>query len=540
MVKLYDRTDSEITEGARGREDERKRNAFSKWLLAPGFAAAIALGAHGCGNDVNVDIPIPIPPHGSQTDGGNDTDSGHDTDGGDGGMDADVDADAGVPDGGSDGGADAGDCVPVTPVCTPQTVEGLLTPGERIALGDYNLLLENTDESGGEQRAIVDIRDSCDLPIADNQAINEDTSLSYAVLTTPITIRLFASQVTISPHRARLMGIMECAETTDGGVTDGGATDADSDMDADTDTGADTGMDADTDADVDLDGGSDAGTDLDGGVDADVDVDADTDHDGGTVTDGGTDTDGGSCTPMPPVCTPQTVSAVLHAGGASLPIGDFRLKLAFTYEALGDQWALVDLNNMCDVPELIDQEIQENGLITLQAVPGEIEVDVTAEDVLIGAQTARITGAMRCLGGVADGGVTDGGTEADGGTVTDGGTDTDGGTVTDGGVTDGGAETDGGTEPECIEATTDNFEGYIVAECPQAVNSYQFEYLGKNGTDALFRITSGGAIIEDSLVCPMGLDTVVTVDVDNKRISVVPISANITVVHANIHVTECL
>ncbi len=284
MNRLHKDVESE--KGPEGKEkgnagEEKRKGAFSKWLLAPAAVAVLALSAHGCG-DQTLDNYVPIPP--ANQDAGPDVDADSDMDATD--TDTGPDSDTG-PDADTD--ADAG-CEAPTPICTPQTVSALLNAGSAaLSVGDFHVDLEGTNESLTEQRAVVDLQDICDVPVAggDDVTINEDATVTIVAVPGKIEVDIKAEQVTIGDQGARITATMRCIEEeTDGGVTDAGA-DADADMDADTD------MDAGTDADTDMDGGLDADVDVDADVDADTDVDAGT-TDGG-VTDGGVDTDAGLC-----------------------------------------------------------------------------------------------------------------------------------------------------------------------------------------------------------------------------------------------------
>ncbi len=239
-----------------------KRRTLSKWLIGASVAASAALAVASC-SERNENLYIPIPPSGNTTDGGTTNDGGPETDGGQ----------------TSDGGTSDGGCVSPAPVCNSQYVYGLLNVGEMLLIGDYRVRLADTNEAGGEQRAVVEVLDSCNSVIT-SQPVNENDTVVFQVMGTDIEIEVAVTHVTVSaPKSARITAEMTCADggVTDGGVTDGGNTDggpADAGPDVDggvTDGGvADGGADADggvADAGPDVDGGpADAGPDVDGGV----------------------------------------------------------------------------------------------------------------------------------------------------------------------------------------------------------------------------------------------------------------------------------
>ncbi|MEW6035428.1 MAG: hypothetical protein AB1529_02345 [Candidatus Micrarchaeota archaeon] len=215
-----------------GRTVSEKRRALSKWLIGASVAASAALAAASC-SERNENLYIPIPPSGNTTDGGTTNDGGPETDGGQ----------------TSDGGTTDGGCVSPAPVCNSQYVYGLLNVGEMLLIGDYRVRLADTNEAGGEQRAVVEVLDSCNSVIT-SQPVNENDTVVFQVMGTDIEIEVAVTHVTVSaPKSARITAEMTC---TDGGVTDGGVTDG-----GNTDGGpADAGPDVDGGA---ADGGSDGG-----------------------------------------------------------------------------------------------------------------------------------------------------------------------------------------------------------------------------------------------------------------------------------------
>ncbi|MFN7991698.1 MAG: hypothetical protein U0R44_06080 [Candidatus Micrarchaeia archaeon] len=163
--------------------------------------------------------------------------------------------------------------------------------------------------------------------------------------------------------------------------------------------------------------------------------------DGGTVSDGG-NTDGG-CTNAPaPLCSVQSLTALLRVGDAPLVVGDYRVRLANTDESGGEQRAQVEVLNSCGAV-LSSQTINENGDKRFIIDGTDIEIDVTVTNITVtDPKSARFTVSMVCRtdGGVTDGGLTDSGSGGDGGSGgMDSGTGGDGGAATDGGVSDGGA-----------------------------------------------------------------------------------------------------
>lgn len=244
-------------------KEAHNRAKFSKWLLGPVLAAGVGMAGITC----TVDNYVPQ----------------NNNAGGNGAVDGGTTSDGGTT---QDGGADAG-CTAPAPVCVSQTVSAVLGAGEPLLVGDFRILLVGTDESGGEQRAIVDLLDSCDAAIVSHQAVNEGESEVFNPAA-QITLEVKAENVTVTEAKARITATMGCetidaGPVEDGGVgEDGGANDAGPDADAGPDIdggGLDAGVDEDAGA---LDGGEDAGpADGGGGFDA------------GPMEDGGVE-DGGA------------------------------------------------------------------------------------------------------------------------------------------------------------------------------------------------------------------------------------------------------
>jgi hypothetical protein len=540
MNRLHKDTDSEKANGIKGSEERETKGVFSKWLLAPGAGVVLALSLHACG-DRTIDNYVPIPPNSQHNDGGVQNDGGPDAD-----TDADI-TDAGNTDGGSDGGSDGGtdggDCVPVEPVCTPQTVSGLLNSGDILPIGDFNFRLETTDEAAGEQRAIVDVLDSCHVLVGssgDNVPINENATVTFGVVTTVIEIDVTATQVMITdPKRARLAATMRCL-VTDGGTdtdahVDGGAS---TDADVDTDTGP--GMDAGTDADTDLDGGAstdadvdtDADTGLDGGAstDADVDMDADTDADTGPIADAGPDldadtdadtggdtgtdggpadggvTDGGTTDGGTLTC-PGAANGFFSSSidlGAEQVVGSY----IFSYAGLSLDGKTI-LNVACIGGTSVSVYQFDPGVVTTVDIP----VDGKRLRVTPHMSTSTVTSVtiiVEDMPPVSDGGVSDGGTA-------------------DGGV----------PGPVCIEATVGNFSSTIHVGSTETVGGYVFTYLGINGDGAaIFDITCGGSPVQTGYAFPQGEKTTIIVTDDHKRIEVTPHISVPAVTSVSIEVRE--
>jgi hypothetical protein len=164
-----------------------------------------------------------------------------------------------------------------------QTVNVLMNVGEQLVVGDYRVRLADTNEADGEQRAIIEVLDSCNQLIR-SEPINEDSSKVFQVMGTDIQIEVSVTNVTITGTKsARISAEMTCVTGTDGGpVTDGGP---------ETDGGTTETDGGPTDAGPDVDGGETDGGAADGGPDVD----------GGPVTDGGTEEDGGATDAGPDV-----------------------------------------------------------------------------------------------------------------------------------------------------------------------------------------------------------------------------------------------
>lgn len=268
--------DSERVDGkaAEAKAGPSKNKMWARWLLGPAAAGAIAVAGVHC----TVENYMSEPPMWGEN-GGNSADGGHTTDGG----------------GGSDGGVvtDGGQCTPQAPVCLAQTVSGLMHGGDLLHIGDYSFRLDSTDEEAGEQRAILDLLDSCNAPILTAEPISEDTTKIIVVVGTEISMRVSAQDITIGDQSARLSVTMVCPNIgpdLDGGL-DGGEPDASVDggeLDAGPDADSGTGGDGGADAGLDGGGGFDAGPIEDGGAEEDGGV-----SDAGPVSDGGAEEDAG-------------------------------------------------------------------------------------------------------------------------------------------------------------------------------------------------------------------------------------------------------
>jgi hypothetical protein len=88
----------------------------------------------------------------------------------------------------------------------------------------------------------------------------------------------------------------------------------------------------------------------------------------------------------------------------------------------------------------------------------------------------------------------------------------------------------------CALSSSAAFNGYIVYGTPKTVGGYSFDYLGKSGSDAIIGISCGGAATASAQKCPVGLTTTINVAADGKKITLVPVSANATVVKLAISV----
>jgi hypothetical protein len=91
-------------------------------------------------------------------------------------------------------------------------------------------------------------------------------------------------------------------------------------------------------------------------------------------------------------------------------------------------------------------------------------------------------------------------------------------------------------KPACLTASAGFFNGYLTSGTPQLVGGYSFDYIGKSGSDALLDISCGGAVTVSAQKCPIGLTTTINVAQDGKKITIVPVSANATVVNISITV----
>jgi len=277
---------------------------FSKWALP--LAASLAIGAHACG-DMNVDVPVPKVPSTSQADAGRSgaqsTDGGTDSgghagidSGGSAGIDTGVAGTDSAGKGGVDGGAGVNACVPVSPVCSTMTVSAVVTSGGApLVVGDYRIAVELTYEKAGEQRAIVDLDDSCGNPVVNDQEIVEDSTVNMVAVRGRIEIDAKAEQVTIGAQSARITATMRCpGDTHDGGT--GGTDSGGYAGDTSTETGG-----------TDSSGGN-GGTDSNGGSGG-------TDSSGGNVSDGGADTATGG--------TDTSTGGSDSGGGAGTDTGGF-------------------------------------------------------------------------------------------------------------------------------------------------------------------------------------------------------------------------
>jgi hypothetical protein len=141
--------------------------------------------------------------------------------------------------------------------------------------------------------------------------------------------------------------------------------------------------------------------------------------------------------------------------------------------------------------------------------------------------------------------VNDGGAETD--TGGQAGTDSGGSAGTDSsqaGTDSGGAVNDGGQagtdsgNPVCVEATAGEYSGVLTSGTPLSVGGYTFEYLGKTGVNTEFRISCGGSVVDEQLICVLGEVTTKVVEADRMSISIKPIAAGTEVVNAQISVVE--
>ncbi len=511
-------SDQERREKGEERNEEGGRlRKFSKWLIGAGAAVGLAFSAQSCGDNRTIDNYYPIPPN-SQVDGGMDADAD---------VDADTDADGGEPDGGeTDGGTDGGtECTPEPPECVPQVVEAPLMEGDKLALGTFRFRLETTNEASGEQRAVIDVLDTCDIviPGADDVAIPENETAMFPVTSTNIEMDVTATQVVISsPKSARIRAEMRCVggETDAGPDTDAdteldGGPDADTDVDADTDADADTDVDADTDADTELDGGPDADTDadteLDGGPDADADTDADTELDGGpdADTDVDADTDSGTVDGGPDSDTDVDADTDADAdsdtdGGSAVVCGGLfnehwsGVKVVsdpfyvggyrFRFEGLGasPDSALLDIG--CGSEIALDDEEFESGETRV------IERPLDGKVITVNLYAA-ISTAIHIYVDVSD-------------YVPP---ETDGG-VSDGGPADGGSDA-GPLVPQCVTATEASASGVRTKDVPFPAGGYTFAYRGYSDVPGIGLIDivcadDASAVMTGALL-QIGTDTVI-------------------------------
>ena len=336
MKKLEIRNES-------GREDGQgpnRRLKFSKYMLGVGTVIALA---SGCG-DKTVKNNIEIPPAQGQA-GNNSTDAstetggrntgGQDTStGGSAGTDsagaAGIDGgvvdggnagtDSGAGNGGTDsGGSDSGfagngtdsggfagtdsstvSCEAPEPECVGQSNSALVTQGENMVIGDYRITLNDTNESQGEQQAIVQVSDSCMEAILPEVAVKEDRTHTFGV-TADIEIEVGVGDVTVTNTKtARLTLTMRCPNQ----INEGGTGGTDSGQAGDTGFGGDTGYGGETDTGTggnggdagaqdtgsggSTDSGGYAGTDS-GGYAGDSETGGDTGTGGNGGMDGGVD-----------------------------------------------------------------------------------------------------------------------------------------------------------------------------------------------------------------------------------------------------------
>jgi hypothetical protein len=125
--------------------------------------------------------------------------------------------------------------------------------------------------------------------------------------------------------------------------------------------------------------------------------------------------------------------------------------------------------------------------------------------------------------GDADGVPTDAALETD---VDNGEPDAD--LVDGGGDVEADAELDVDAGPlACAESSTGTFRGFFDAATPVTVGGYVFDYngLGPDRGSALFTITCGGSIVETDYTCPVGIETVINVPVDGRRLRITPTAA---------------
>ena len=87
----------------------------------------------------------------------------------------------------------------------------------------------------------------------------------------------------------------------------------------------------------------------------------------------------------------------------------------------------------------------------------------------------------------------------------------------------------------CGVATTGNWTGLIPLSGTHTVGGYVFNYVSHSGLDATLDITCGGNVTQNGLVCPAGVDTILDVPADGKRITVHNSGAGNAA--ANVHIT---
>ncbi|MBI5046915.1 hypothetical protein HZC07_04265 [Candidatus Micrarchaeota archaeon] len=87
----------------------------------------------------------------------------------------------------------------------------------------------------------------------------------------------------------------------------------------------------------------------------------------------------------------------------------------------------------------------------------------------------------------------------------------------------------------CGVATTGNWTGLIPLSGSHTVGGYVFNYISHSGLDATLDITCGGNVTQNGLVCPAGVDTILDVPADGKRITVHNTGAGNA--SANVHIT---
>lgn len=88
----------------------------------------------------------------------------------------------------------------------------------------------------------------------------------------------------------------------------------------------------------------------------------------------------------------------------------------------------------------------------------------------------------------------------------------------------------------CALSSSASFNGYVVYGTPKTVGGYSFDYQGLSGSDAIIGISCGGAATVSAQKCTIGLTITINVAQDGKKITIVPVSANATVVKLAISV----